>query len=74
MYRLFLSVQDKIRAEIHSVLGPDGEVTMADKTRMPYTVAAIAEVQRMANILPLNLVHKTTCETEVRESSFFLDK
>lgn len=38
---------------------------MADKTRMPYTVAAIAEVQRMANILPLNLVHKTTCDTEV---------
>ncbi|KAF8366745.1 hypothetical protein PRIPAC_84574 [Pristionchus pacificus] len=60
-----VNAQDKIRAEIHSVLGPDGEVTMADKTRMPYTVAAIAEVQRMANILPLNLVHKTTCETEV---------
>ncbi|GMR49525.1 hypothetical protein PMAYCL1PPCAC_19720, partial [Pristionchus mayeri] len=58
-------VQDKIRAEIHSVLGKDGEVTMAERQRLPYTSAAISELQRVANILPMNLVHCTVADTKV---------
>ncbi|GMR46445.1 hypothetical protein PMAYCL1PPCAC_16640, partial [Pristionchus mayeri] len=58
-------VHDKIRAEIHSVIGKDGEVTMADRQRLPYTSAAISELQRMANILPMNVVHRTVNDTKV---------
>ena len=28
--------------------------------RLPYTTASVQEVQRLANILPLNLMHQTT--------------
>ncbi|GMR46743.1 hypothetical protein PMAYCL1PPCAC_16939, partial [Pristionchus mayeri] len=58
-------VQDKIRAEIHSVLGKDGEVTMVDRQRLPYTSAAITELQRVANIGPLNVTHRTVKDTKV---------
>ncbi|GMR38942.1 hypothetical protein PMAYCL1PPCAC_09137, partial [Pristionchus mayeri] len=58
-------VQDKIRAQIHSVLGKDGEVTMADRQRLPYTSAAISELQRVVNILPLNVIHRTLNDTKV---------
>ncbi|GMR59734.1 hypothetical protein PMAYCL1PPCAC_29929, partial [Pristionchus mayeri] len=57
--------QDKIRAEIHSVVGRNREATMADRARLPYTIAAIAEVQRVSNILPLNVMHRTLVDTEV---------
>ncbi|GMS83186.1 hypothetical protein PENTCL1PPCAC_5361, partial [Pristionchus entomophagus] len=60
-----LDVQDKIRAEIHSVIGRDGEITMNERQRLPYTSAAVTELQRMANILPLNVVHKTVNDTKV---------
>ncbi|GMS81677.1 hypothetical protein PENTCL1PPCAC_3852, partial [Pristionchus entomophagus] len=58
-------VQEKIRSEIHSVLGNDGEVTMAERARLPYTSAAVTELQRMANILPLNVIHRTVTDTKV---------
>eukprot|EP00080_Pristionchus_pacificus_P021492 PDM81512.1 cytochrome P450 [Pristionchus pacificus] len=57
--------QDRIREEVHSVLGRTREVTMADRARLPYTMAAITEVQRIANILPLNVMHRTLVDTEV---------
>ncbi|KAF8354275.1 hypothetical protein PRIPAC_95898, partial [Pristionchus pacificus] len=58
-------VQDKIRAEIHAVLGRDGDITMNEKMRLPYTSAAVSELQRMANILPLNVIHMTVNDTKV---------
>ncbi|GMS87026.1 hypothetical protein PENTCL1PPCAC_9201, partial [Pristionchus entomophagus] len=60
-----LVVQDKIRAEIHSVVGKYGEITMSDRSRLPYTYAAVAELQRVANISPLNLIHRTLKESSV---------
>ncbi|CAJ0575712.1 unnamed protein product, partial [Mesorhabditis spiculigera] len=61
-----LDVQEKVRAEIHSVIGRERIPNFADRTQMPYTQAAIMEIQRMASILPLNLVHRTVCETSVQ--------
>ncbi|GMR46552.1 hypothetical protein PMAYCL1PPCAC_16747, partial [Pristionchus mayeri] len=58
-------VQNRIREEIHSVIGRDGEISMADRPQMPYTSAAVNEAQRTANILPLNIMHRTTVDTEV---------
>ncbi|KAF8370475.1 hypothetical protein PRIPAC_76904 [Pristionchus pacificus] len=61
----YVDVQDRVRAEIHSVIGKDGDVTMADRVKMPYTAAALTEIQRVANILPLNVMHRTVVDTEV---------
>ncbi|CAJ0593339.1 unnamed protein product [Cylicocyclus nassatus] len=58
-------VQDKIRAEIMSVLGPDGQPSASLRNRMPYTYAAIQEIQRYANIVPLNILHRTTRDTSI---------
>ncbi len=43
-------VQDKVREEIHRVVGRDWLPTLADRTAMVYTEATIMEVQRMGNI------------------------
>ncbi|GMR46862.1 hypothetical protein PMAYCL1PPCAC_17057, partial [Pristionchus mayeri] len=61
-------VQEKLRAEILSVVGRDRVASMADKTKMPYASAAINEIQRMANIVAPNpvLFHRTTVDTEIK--------
>ncbi|KAK6043779.1 hypothetical protein COOONC_18716, partial [Cooperia oncophora] len=54
--------EEKVRAEILSVVGPDGKPTLSDKEKMPYTKDAfvggkripadtliIADIQHMAN-------------------------
>uniref|UniRef100_A0A914X294 Unspecific monooxygenase n=1 Tax=Plectus sambesii TaxID=2011161 RepID=A0A914X294_9BILA len=53
-------VQDNIHKELDEVIGEDREITMADKPKLPYTTATISEIQRCANILPMNLPHRTT--------------
>ncbi|EPB77228.1 hypothetical protein ANCCEY_03678 [Ancylostoma ceylanicum] len=66
-------VQDKIRAEILSVLGADGKPSMSIKGKLPYTwcgnflmiVAAIKEIQRCANIIGVNVPHRTVRDTSI---------
>uniref|UniRef100_A0A914VPX5 Cytochrome P450 n=1 Tax=Plectus sambesii TaxID=2011161 RepID=A0A914VPX5_9BILA len=60
-------VQAKIHTEIDHYIGDsDREILMSDKNSLPYTSAAINEIQRVANILPMNLLHKTTRDTTIR--------
>ncbi|KAL6107457.1 uncharacterized protein ACO6RY_18226 [Pungitius sinensis] len=56
-------VQGAVQAEIDSVVGSSKPPSMADKDQMPYTDAVLHEVQRMANILPLNVARMTSRET-----------
>ncbi|XP_069550922.1 cytochrome P450 2J6-like [Brachyistius frenatus] len=56
-------VQEKVQAEIESVIGQIRQPTMADRTNLPYTDAVIHEIQRMGNIVPLNGLRKAAKDT-----------
>ncbi|XP_036064287.1 cytochrome P450 2D20-like [Onychomys torridus] len=59
-------VQCRVQQEIDEVIGQVRHPEMADLTRMPYTNAVIHEVQRFADILPVNLPHMTSRDIEVQ--------
>lgn len=40
-------------------------ITNADKPQLPYTQAVIMEVQRVANIIPVNLLRKSAKDMEI---------
>uniref|UniRef100_A0A914VK46 Cytochrome P450 n=1 Tax=Plectus sambesii TaxID=2011161 RepID=A0A914VK46_9BILA len=58
-------IQAKIHAEIDENITSDREIQMSDKNILPYTMAAVNEMQRTANILAQNLLHKTTRDTTI---------
>ncbi|XP_036610277.1 cytochrome P450 2J2-like [Trichosurus vulpecula] len=62
---LYPEIQGKIQAEIDRVIGQSRQPTMADKENMPYTNAAIHEVQRMGNIIPFNVPRVARVDTTV---------
>lgn len=47
-------VQEKVQAEIRTVITDNRLVTLSDRVNMPYTNAVMNEMQRYANILPFN--------------------
>ncbi|GMR47856.1 hypothetical protein PMAYCL1PPCAC_18051, partial [Pristionchus mayeri] len=53
-------VQDKMRSELISVVGRERRIEMADKPNLPYFNAAIAEIQRAANMIPFLGFHRCT--------------
>ncbi|GMT36806.1 hypothetical protein PFISCL1PPCAC_28103 [Pristionchus fissidentatus] len=59
-------VQRKLHEEYDRVIGSDRLISMQDKNSLPYTTAYINELQRWANILPLNLLRKTTKEITIK--------
>ncbi|XP_045905971.1 cytochrome P450 2J4-like [Micropterus dolomieu] len=56
-------IQERVQAEIESVVGSSRLPSVTDRENMPYTDAVIHEIQRMGNIVPLNLVHMTNKDT-----------
>lgn len=52
-------IQDKVQEEIDSVVG-SRQVRVDDRKNLPYTDAVIHETQRLANIVPMSLPHKTS--------------
>ncbi|XP_043855589.1 cytochrome P450 2J4-like isoform X1 [Dromiciops gliroides] len=62
---LYPDIQGKIQAEIDRVIGQSRQPMMADKEKMPYTNAAIHEVQRMGNIIPFNVPRMAAIDTKV---------
>ena len=49
-------VQDRVRAEIHDVLGTSRFPESSDRQDLPFTEATIMEIQRMANVTPRGLL------------------
>jgi cytochrome P450 len=58
-------IKEKIQKEIDAVIGADRFPSMSDKTLMPYTSAAVIELQRKANIVSMNLPHSVVHDTKV---------
>uniref|UniRef100_A0A8D1GD19 Cytochrome P450 2J2 n=1 Tax=Sus scrofa TaxID=9823 RepID=A0A8D1GD19_PIG len=60
---LYPEVQEKVQAEIDRVLGQWQQQSTAARESMPYTNAVIHEVQRMGNIIPLNVPREVAVDT-----------
>ncbi|CAJ0933284.1 unnamed protein product [Ranitomeya imitator] len=57
------NVQEKVQAEIDSVIGRDRPPSLTDKIQMPFTEATIMEVQRMTVVVPLSVPHMASEST-----------
>ncbi|XP_016091433.1 cytochrome P450 2K1-like [Sinocyclocheilus grahami] len=64
-------IQDQVQEEIDQVLA-GREPVSEDRKSLPYTNAVIHEVQRLANIVPMNLPHMTSCD--VTFNGYFIKK
>ncbi|XP_041509076.1 cytochrome P450 2J4-like isoform X1 [Microtus oregoni] len=69
---LYPEVQKKVQAEIDKVIGPKKQPSLNDRDSMPYTNAVVHEVQRMGNIIPLNVPREVTVDTTL--AGFHLPK
>jgi cytochrome P450 family 33 len=58
-------VQEQLHKELDRVIGSDRMVTVSDKQALPFTNAVIMEVQRMANIVSINLPRKAARDVVV---------
>ncbi|NXI68005.1 CP2K6 protein, partial [Anseranas semipalmata] len=64
-------IQKKVQDEIEQVIGSNPPRT-EHRNQMPYTDAVVHEIQRFANILPLNLPHETTADISLK--GYFIPK
>ncbi|XP_072537879.1 cytochrome P450 2J4-like [Salminus brasiliensis] len=62
-------IQAKVQDEIERVVGSSRQPSVMDRDNLPYTNAVIHEIQRMGNILPLNVVRAATRDTQIEEYS-----
>ncbi|XP_044113282.1 cytochrome P450 2F5 isoform X1 [Neovison vison] len=59
-------VQARVQEEIDRVVGRARLPALEDRAAMPYTDAVIHEVQRFADVIPMNLPHRVTRDTAFR--------
>ncbi|XP_071807667.1 cytochrome P450 2D3-like [Asterias amurensis] len=59
------SVQDKVRQEIHEVLGTHQPPRMSDRGKLPFTQAAVMESFRLRHPGPTGSLHRTTAPMQL---------
>ncbi|XP_062421998.1 cytochrome P450 2K1-like [Pungitius pungitius] len=64
-------IQDQVQEELSRVVG-SRQPRVEDRKNLPYTDAVIHETQRLANIVPLSIPHKTS--RDVTFQGFFIKK
>ncbi|KAK2855891.1 hypothetical protein Q5P01_004626 [Channa striata] len=64
-------IQDRVQEEISTVIG-SRQVQVEDRKSLPFTDAVIHETQRLANIVPMALAHRTS--QDVTFQGFFIKK
>lgn len=62
---------DQVQEELSRVVGSH-QVRVDDRKNLPYTDAVIHETQRLANIVPMALPHKTSRDVTFR--GYFIEK
>ncbi|KAI6187471.1 Cytochrome P450-33C9 [Aphelenchoides besseyi] len=58
-------VERRAHEELDQVINSDRLITLEDKLHLPYITAIVQESQRMANLLPINLLHRTTRDVKI---------
>ncbi|XP_029010218.1 cytochrome P450 2J6-like isoform X1 [Betta splendens] len=58
-------IQERCQQEIDQVMEGKDQICFDDRHNMPFTQAVIHEVQRVANTVPLSVVHCTTRDTDL---------
>jgi len=65
-------LQAKLHEELDSVIGSDRLITMDDKPNLHYTSAVVNEIQRIANLVPMNVRH--TIIRDVTINGYYIPK
>ncbi|CAK5048216.1 unnamed protein product [Meloidogyne enterolobii] len=66
-------VQSKLQAELDNLVeGNEELIGLSQRPQANYTNAVINEVQRLCNLLPLNLSHKTMFDVGIMDGKYFL--
>ena len=60
-------VQTKIHEELDREIGQERQPTMDDQSRLPYLGAVIKESQRLSNVVPFSLMHKTSEDMPIQD-------
>lgn len=58
-------VQKKLHEELDRVIGSGRMITLSDKSSLPYTNATVMEIQRISNIIGINLPRRCTRDVKL---------
>ncbi|XP_072299398.1 cytochrome P450 2K1-like [Eucyclogobius newberryi] len=64
-------IQDQVHQELNREVG-SRQICVEDRKNLPYTDAVIHETQRLANIVPMSILHKTS--RDVTFQGYFIKK